>query len=180
MSRRALLLSASLIVVAGTALAGAQATSPAPPDRAAIIAAARDIIGKARYATFITLDGKGHPQARMVDPFAPDEDLTIWVATNARTRKAAQIAYDNRVTMLYFDAVRESYVTVIGRARLVRDPGEKAKHWKEEWKAFYKGGYGGDEFLLIRVAPERLEVVSTVLGMKSDPQTWRPVILDLR
>ena len=171
----------AVVLVASMTMTGAVAqVTPATPGRDAIAAAARDIIGKARYATFVTLDAQGQPQARVVDPLPPGEDWTIWVATSALTRKAAQIAANPRVTLLYFDAARESYVTAVGSARLVRDPDEKARRWKDEWKPFYKDGYRGDDFLLIRVAPERLEVVSSVLGMNNDPVTWRPVTLDLR
>ena len=171
-----------VLMIAGLVLpapATSQSVAAPAPGRAAIIAAAKTIIASARYATFITLDDTGRPQARIVDPFAPDEDFTIWVATNARSRKVAQIAADSRVTLTYFDAGGQNYVTALGTAALVRDPKEKARHWKAEWAAFYKDGPRGDDYLLIRVVPARLEVVATSLGMTSDPLTWRPVILDL-
>ncbi len=38
----------------------------------------------------------------------------------------------------------------------------------------------GGDYLLIRVEPSRLEVVSAAFGMTNDPATWRPVVLDLR
>jgi general stress protein 26 len=155
-------------------------TGPTAPARPAIVAAARDIIGKARYATFVTVDRQGQPQARVVDPFAPEEDWSIWLATNPLTRKASEIAANPRVTLLYFDASRASYVTVVGAARLVRDEGEKAKRWKDDWKPFYKNANRGDDFLLIKFEPERLEIVSPVLGMNNDPANWRPVVLNLR
>jgi general stress protein 26 len=153
---------------------------PAAPARPAIVAAARDIIGKARYATLVTVDRQGQPQARVVDPFAPDEDWSIWFATNPLTRKVAEITAQPRATLLYFDASRSSYVTVVGAARLVRDEAEKAKRWKDDWKPFYKNANRGDDFLLIKIEPERLELVSPVLGMNNDPANWRPVMLNLR
>lgn len=169
-----------LATLAGPESAVSQgAAAAAPPTREAIVAAARIVIGKARYATFVTLGDTGHPQARIVDPFPPDEDLTIWVATNARSRKVGQIAADPRVTLTYFDTVGQSYVTVLGMAKAVSEPQEKARHWKDEWKAFYKDGPRGEDYLLIRIVPSRLEVVAASLGMMNDPATWRPVILDL-
>jgi hypothetical protein len=42
------------------------------PSRADIIAAARDVIEKAHYCTFVTIGEDGHPQARLVDPLAPE------------------------------------------------------------------------------------------------------------
>ena len=52
-------------------------------DRAAVLRAAKEVIQKARYCSFITLGEDGQPQARIVDPLGPDDDMTIWVATNA-------------------------------------------------------------------------------------------------
>lgn len=37
----------------------------------------------------------------------------------------------------------------------------------------------GDDYLLIRVTPRRLEVVSERHRMTNDPVTWRPVVVDL-
>ena len=75
-------------VLAAGSVRGEQAAPAKPPgSRADALAAARTVIADARYATFITLDDTGHPQARIVDPFPPEDDLTIWIATNARSRK---------------------------------------------------------------------------------------------
>ncbi|MEW6320409.1 MAG: pyridoxamine 5'-phosphate oxidase family protein [Acidobacteriota bacterium] len=166
--------------VASIAIAGAQTAPAAPHTRDAIVSAARSVVATARYATLVTLDATGQPQARIVDPFAPEDDLAIWVATNPLSRKVGEIAADPRVTLLYFDSASESYVTVIGSARLVRDPAEKAKRWKPEWAGFYKDANRGDDYLLIRIDVSRLEVVAAALGMTNDPATWRPVVLDLR
>lgn len=148
-------------------------------ERERILAAAREVMRDARYATLVTLGPGGHPQARIVDPFDPEEDFTIWVATNARTRKAAEIAADSRVTLLYFDRAGSSYVTVVGQSELVRDSTERARHWKEEWAGFYRNRHLGDDYLLIRVRPSRLEVSSTRHGVLNDSLTWRPAIVSL-
>jgi hypothetical protein len=71
----------------------------AQPARAAVIAAAIDIVQKARYCTFITIDQQGQPQARIVDPLAPDAGFTVWIATNPLTRKVEQVRSNPRVTL---------------------------------------------------------------------------------
>lgn len=151
----------------------------AQPAPEAILTAARTVVAQARYATLSTIDASGQPHARVVDPFGPDEPFTIWIGTNAATRKLEHIAANPRVTLLYFDAARQHYVTVTGRAIIVRDPAEKARRFKPEWKSFYKNGSAGDDYVLIRVTAERLEVVAESLGMANDPITWRPVTLEL-
>ena len=132
---------------------------------------------KARYCAFVTMGEDGYPQARVVDPFSPDEDMTIWVGTNPLTRKVAQIKRNPHVTLFYFHTASYGYVTVLGQAVLVADPAEKAKRWKAEWSGLYKDRE--TDYLLIKVKPVRLEVLSPAHGLMSDPKTWRPVMLDL-
>ena len=69
----------------------AQDTAANQPSRASIITAATDIMRLARYGTLVTMGADGRPQARIVDPFAPETDLTIWIATNPLTRKVQDI-----------------------------------------------------------------------------------------
>jgi len=176
---RHLAVSALLVALCLPSTAPAQTPQAATPDRPQVIKAARDVMQKARFCTLVTVGEDGHPQARVVDPFLPEDDMTVWLATNPVTRKVAQIRKDPRVTLLYFDAGGHAYVTVLGRAELVRDPAE-SKHWKEEWAPLYKDKSRGDDYLLIRVRPTRLEIVSDSHGLSNDPQTWRPVVLDLR
>jgi hypothetical protein len=70
------------------------------------------------------------------------------------------------------------YVTLLGRAAVVSDPAEKAKRWKEDWAAFYKDKNRGDDYVLIRVTPFRLEIVSYGQGLLDDPASWRPLSIE--
>lgn len=146
------------------------------PPRDAVFKAAREVIAAARYATLGTVDDLGgYPHSRIVDPFAPEPDFTIWIGTNANTRKVQQVGRNPRVSLLYFDAPRQHYVSIIGSATVVSDAAEKSRRFKPEWKAFYKSGSEGDDYVLLRIDPLRLEIVAESLGMKNDPETWRPV-----
>jgi general stress protein 26 len=169
----------AILILRAAFLAAQPAPSP-PPARDAIVTAARAIVEKARYATLISLDKTGHPHARIVDPFMPEPDWTIWIATTAASRKVGQIQADPRVTLLYFDTTTQSYVSLLGAAELVRDPAAKGTHWKEEWAAFYKDRNRGDDYVLIRVRPRRLEVVGETHGIRNDPLTWQPAAIDLQ
>lgn len=165
------LVSLVVAVIAAVALLEGQA-----PPRDAIIKAARAVIAAARYATLATVDELGgSPQTRVVDPFEPEPDFTIWIGTNSETRKLQQIARNPRVSLLYFDAPRQHYVSIVGVAAVVRDASEKSRRFKPEWKAFYSNGGSGDDYVLIKITPSRLEIVAESLGMKNDPKTWRPV-----
>jgi hypothetical protein len=73
------------------------------PPRDTLIAAARQVMESARFCALITLDKSGHPRARAMDPFSPEEDMTVWLGTNRRTRKVQDIKNDSRVTLFYLD-----------------------------------------------------------------------------
>jgi general stress protein 26 len=155
-------------------------TGPAQaPDRTRVLEAAVQIMEKARHCALITIGLDGHPQSRVVDPFPPEPDLTVWIATNPVTRKVEQIRKDPRVTLFYFDPSGPGYVTLLARAELVTDPAQKARHWKEDWTAFYKDKHRGDDYILIRAKPLRLELASYGHGLLNDPATWRPVTVEL-
>jgi general stress protein 26 len=149
-------------------------TAAQTPSRADILTAARDVIDKAHYCSLVTLGEDGHPQARMVDPLAPDERFTMWIATNPLTRKTKQIQRDGRVTLLCFDAA----TALLGRAELVNDSASKRTHWKKDWAQIYKDGPDSKDLVLIRVTPSRLEIVSESRGMVGDPKTWLPLAID--
>ncbi|MEA3247585.1 MAG: pyridoxamine 5'-phosphate oxidase family protein [Gemmatimonadota bacterium] len=159
---------------AGTAPAAQQA-----PTKAAIVAAARDVMQRARYATFTTVDANGQPQSRVVDPLVPDAALVVWIGTNPATRKVAEVRARPRVSLLYFDATGLEYAMVTGTATIVTDRAEKAKHWKAEWAPFYPKRAEDPGYVLIRVVPSRVEVVSPRHSLMNDPKDWRPVGVNL-
>ena len=159
--------------------AGVLAAQAPTPDRSAVLKAAREVMLKARYCDLVTIGPGGQPQARPVDPFPPEDGLVVWIATNPASRKVREIRDDARVTLMYLDPAGDGYVTLIGKATLVNDPVEKARRWKDDWLAFYKDKNRGDDYLLIRVIPSRVEIVSGAHGIANDPRTWRPVSVDL-
>jgi general stress protein 26 len=152
--------------------------TPAPPDRGTIVSAARRIVETARYCSFVTLGPDGAPQARIVDVFAPDETMVMWIGTNPVTRKVAEVRKDRRATLLCFDPAGPAYVTLTGHADIVDDPAEKARRWKDDWVAFYKDKNRGEDYVLIRVRPRRLEIVSYPDKLLNDPVSWRPITVE--
>ena len=167
-------------LVAGALPAMPFARSPQAPARDAAIAAARTIMAKARYATLVTLGPDGAPQARIVDPFAPEGEMTIWAATIAGSRKVTEVRANPDVSLLYFDTEARGYVTVSGKAEVVTAQAEKLRYWKDDWSAFYRDRNRGDDYVLLKVVATRLELSAPSLGMNNDPLTWKPVIVDLR
>ncbi len=169
----------ALNLAVGAVMSAPQAApAPSVPGRARTLEVAREIMSAARYCTLVTLGAGGQPQARIVDPIPPDGSLGVYVATNPRSRKVAEIRRDDRVTLLYFDAARPAYVTLIGRATEVTGP-EKTAHFQEGWRAFFNRD-SPETYTLYRISPTRVEVVSAPDGVSGDPVTWRPAIVEFK
>lgn len=140
-----------------------------------LLKAAREIMTEAGTCALITLDKDGNPRARTMDPFLPEDDFTVWFGTNSNSRKVDQIKNDSRVTLYYFDSSTQGYVVISGTAQLVNNTSEKEIHWKKEWEAFYPNK--SDNYLLIKVTPLWLEILSPAHEIYNDPTTWQPPVI---
>jgi len=161
----------ALVALLAPAAAWGQEKNQKPPDRAKILAAAREIIGAQTYCALATLDETGRPQVRTMNPFPPEEDMTVYFATSVKSRKAEQIRRDPRVCVYYADhskAVGE--VSLMGKAVLVDDPQEIKKRYREYWKMAFP-----DQKLLvlIKVMVDEVEVVNYKQGLYGDRLTFR-------
>ena len=130
------LISLVILLFLPSELIGQEKEHSDPPDKK-IKEAARKIMTSVETCALITLDKEGRPRARAMDPFAPEDDFTVWFGTNANSRKVAQIKNDPRVTLYYLENNDAGYLMIYGTAELIDDAKEKEKRWKPEWEAFY-------------------------------------------
>jgi len=135
-----------------------------------IINAAREIMASVETCALITIDEEGRPRVRAMDPFLPESDFTVWFGTNPKSRKVNQIKKDARVTLYYLGSNSSGYVMIHGIAELVNTQNDKEKRWKAEWDAFYPNK--PEDYMLIKVSPEWMEVISYAHGVIGDPITW--------
>lgn len=150
----------------------AQQKTDIKKDRVKIIEAAKEIIQDANTCALITIDSTGRPRVRTMDPFPPEDNLVVWFGTNSHSRKVQQIQKDNRVTLYYLDNDATGYVTIHGTAHLVDDITAKKKRFKDRWKDFYPNYPDG--YMLIKVHPQWMEVISETRGILGDKKTWKP------
>jgi general stress protein 26 len=140
-----------------------------PSGRSELIAAAREIIASQQYCALVTQD-EGRAQVRTVNPFSPEEDMAVWIATGTQTRKVQQIRHNPQVTLYYADHSKAAgFVTIRGNASLVDDRAEMIKRKRGYWNSVFP------EFknlILIKVVPEHLEVLNYSRGVNGDPATW--------
>ena len=116
----------------------------------------------------ITLDDESRSVVRAMDPFLPERVFTVWFGKNPKSRKVDQIKKDASVTIYYLGCNSSGYVMIHGIAEIVNN--QKEKRWKAEWEAFYPNKPEG--FILIKVSPEWMEVISYGHGVIGNPLTW--------
>jgi general stress protein 26 len=173
------MVSVGLVLSSGFVTVGAaRAEEPAaPPSREKVIAAARELIGTLKYCALITVDANGQPQVRTMNPFPPEDDMSVWMATTTKSRKYAEIQRNPRVTLYYANhAEAAGYVSLVGRAVLVDDMQEVLKRKRAYWDQSFPGL---KNIVLIHVIPERLEVVYYKAGLGGDKTTFAPTAIDL-
>ncbi len=160
-----------LIFLASASPGVAQNPQPSQNNRDSLIVAAREIMGQQKYCALITMDSAGLPDIRTMNPFPPEDDMTVWMATNSRSRKAADIRRNPSVSLYYANhASAAGYVTIRGKAYLVSDTKEIQKRYRAYWdQAFPDKKY----LLLVKIVPEKLEVVNYKRNTVSDSQTWK-------
>lgn len=163
-------IAAILVILVSVSINFAQDKSAAKPNRDTIITAAREIIATQKYCALITIDSTGKPDVRTMNPFQPEEDMSVWMATNSRSKKVQEIKNNQHVTLYFSDHTNAiGYVAINGRAVLVDDMQEKMKRKRAYWdKSFPDFKY----LMLIKVIPEKIEVINYKHNLNNDPQTF--------
>jgi len=82
---------------------------------------AKSSMRTAEYCFLITLGERGEAHARLVQPFEPEADMTIWIGTWSKSRKVREIQKDSRVTLAFHDKEGTAYVTLQGSAEIESD-----------------------------------------------------------
>jgi general stress protein 26 len=147
------------------------------PDRAKVIAAAREIMGAQTYCALVTVGETGRPYVRTMNPFPPEEDMTVWFATSVKSRKAEQIRRDPRVCVYYADHSKAvGSVILSGKATLVDDQNEIKKRYRAYWDQAFPDK---KNLVLIKVVAEDLEVLNYKQGLNNEKVTFRAPSLKL-
>lgn len=133
------------------------------------ISVAKEIMLEAGLCAMVTQDSTGKINIRTMQPFPPQEDLSVWFGTNALSRKVQDIQANNNIVLYYAASDVSGYVVLHGKAALINNEIQKQKYWMESWADFYPDR---SLYLLIKFIPESLEIVSTKHNITSDSPSW--------
>lgn len=121
-----------------------------------------DMIRDVGVAMMVTGDSSGRLRARPMHAARLEEfDGTLWFFTRAPTPKTEELRDDDRVLLAYADPSHQNYVSVFGRATVVRDAGRQRELWSEPMRTWFPKGAEDPELALIRVETEGAEYWDT-------------------
>lgn len=135
-----------------------------------LLEVARANMKGAQNCFLITVTATGQPTARMMLPFDAEDDLTVWLAASPNSRKVAEIRANDRVALAYDYGQQEgAYVTLLGTAAIVNVLEVRRRYWRRRFVKFWPDGPEGDDYVLIRFTPTRLEMMNDTQGITPDP-----------
>jgi general stress protein 26 len=128
-----------------------------PTSREEGIAKLAKMIHGITYAMMTTMDGEGNLRSRPMATQNTEFDGTLWFFTGASMAKVDEIAHDQHVNVSYAQPGENKYVSVSGRAQLVRDRAKIDELWNPMYKAWFPKGKDDPETALIRVDVDKAE-----------------------
>lgn len=136
-----------------------------------------ETVTTAEYCFLNTLDAASRINTRLMQPFAPDAELTIRMGASPASRKVRDVQQHPQVTLAFLDATQIGYVTLSGSATIETGLELRQRYWRDEWQAFFPSGPAGDDYLLITFVPDRIEVISFVRQVTPSPFGLQPAVL---
>ena len=86
-----------------------------------------------------------------------DEHGDLWFFTQIQSPKITEVSRDNEVNLAYSDPNSQTYVSVAGKAEIVRDKATIEDKWSEPLRAWFPKGVDDPQIALIRVHPAKGE-----------------------
>lgn len=82
---------------------------------------------------------------------------TLWFFTDVDSAKVHEIEREKHVNLTYADPADNVYVSVSGRASLVRSPKKEKELWRPAYRAWFPQGLNDPKLALLRVDVDRAE-----------------------
>jgi general stress protein 26 len=82
----------------------------------------------------------------------------IWFLTDMRSGKDGEVATSPDVGLVFIDAGDKAYLSITGRAEILRDTAQAAKIWKSTDQVWWPGGPDDPTLRLLRVEPKTAEL----------------------
>jgi general stress protein 26 len=108
------------------------------------------------FAMLVTAAG-GKFRSRPMSTQEMDENGDLWFFTSDETHKIDEIEEDDRVLVAYSQPDDNTYVSVFGRAQIVKDRDKIEELWNPIHKAWFPEGKDDPHLCLLKISIEEVE-----------------------
>ena len=108
------------------------------------------------FAMLTTL-ANGKLRSRPMSTQEMDENGDLWFFTSDETHKVDEIEADDRVLVAYSAPDDNTYVSVFGHAKIVRDQAKIDELWNPVHKAWFPEGKDDPHLCLLKITIEEVE-----------------------
>lgn len=126
-------------------------------DRSANIRHLAELIKDVRVAMLTTVGADGRMLSRPLGTQEVEFDGDLWFATGLDSEKVREIEANPHVNVAYASTDKNTYVSVAGRASIVRDRAKIEELWSPAMGLYFHGGKDDPNLVLIRVEAESAE-----------------------
>jgi general stress protein 26 len=116
-----------------------------------------DIIEKVGVA-MLTTQFAGGLRARPLEARPDREAGIIWFLTDVRSGKDDEVAASPEIGLVFIDTGDKAYLSITGRAEILRDTAQAAAIWKSSDQVWWPGGPDDPTLRVLRVEPKTAEL----------------------
>ena len=109
----------------------------------------------------VTTHTGGRMRSRPMHAIADRDENTVYFITDSRGAKDDEIAAAPDVCLAFADIGDNTYLSLTGRAEMVRDPAKAEELWSTEAQAWWPRGPRDPSVRVLRVDPEQAEYWDT-------------------
>jgi general stress protein 26 len=106
----------------------------------------------------MTTQFAGGLRARPLEARPDREAGVIWFLTDARSGKEEEVAASPHIGLVFIDCRARAYLSVTGRASILRDTARAAAIWKSTDQVWWPAGPNDPTLRLLRVEPKVAEL----------------------
>lgn len=118
----------------------------------------RNMVKDIDFCMLTTVDENGDPHSRPMSSNGDiDPDGDIWFFTAASSHKVSEIEKLPKVNVSFADPDNQRYVSITGKAQLVRDREKIDELWRPEFKMWFPEGKDDPEVALLKINLEKAE-----------------------
>jgi general stress protein 26 len=120
-----------------------------------------ELLAESRVGMMATRHDDGTMHARPMAVRHTEFDGHLWYLTDIHSEKVSDLRHHDEVLISYADFDRHQYVSVTGRATLVRDKAAIRKIWSEADRVWFPDGPDDESIVAIRVDVDHAEYWDT-------------------